>query len=77
MQNTIAMCLQFYQHTQACRQVFFLRAGATQRWDGPNMRQGREPLGESAPQEILKIRLSENAFCAFWRQYDAKIGGQK
>ena len=58
---------------QVRRQVF-LRGGvgAIQRRHGPNVRQRREPLGE-----ILKIRLSENALCAFWRQYDVKTGSQK
>ena len=52
--------------------------GEIQRRDGPNVRQRREPLGGKrghAPfREILKIRLYENAFCAFWRQYD--VNGQ-
>ena len=45
-----------------------LREGAIQRGDGPNARQKRKPVvkrGGMLPREILKTRLSENAFCAF------------
>ena len=54
-----------------------LREGAIQREEEPNERRRREPQGGSGGtlhREIWKMKLSETAFRAFWRQYEIKTG---